>query len=223
MGSSNRRLGSVGARCRTWLVQWLPRRYAKQYFEKGPLGEQSSFPFVARAETFKSYLGTSCGNYTGAHFLINTVYSLDNAVYILAQPRHVQHDQNQNADHYYKKIFRTEEQKIKTGTDPTLNLVSPTRFDVLLRAILTLLAAVLLLVPVLILFELQPENASQVKSRSKYQVLTIFLFTLIASASCSIFTKARKQEVFTATAAYCAVLVVFLGNTSQVMVVSSGS
>lgn len=120
-------------------------------------------------------------------------------------------------------IFRTKEQKIKTGSDPDLILVSPTRFDALLRAFLTLFAAVLLLVPVLILFKLQPESASQVKSRSKYQVLTIFLFTLIASASCSIFTKARKQEVFTATAAYCAVLVVFLGNTSQVMIGSSGS
>ena len=129
---------------------------------------------------------------------------------------------NPNTD-YHKAICSTREQKIKTGSDPYLNLVDPERFDALLRAILTLFAAVLLLVPVLILFELQPENASQVKSRSKYQVLTIFFSTLVASASCSIFTKARKQEVFTATAAYCAVLVVFLGNTSQVMIVSNGN
>ena len=120
-----------------------------------------------------------------------------------------------------KAHFRTKEQKIKTGTQPYLSLVSPARFDALLRAILTIFAAASLLIPVLIMFELQPENQSQAKSRSKYQVLTIFLFTMAASAFCSIFTKARKQEVFTATAAYCAVLVVFLGNTSQVMLGSN--
>ena len=109
---------------------------------------------------------------------------------------------NPNTGHH-KTVFHTKEQKIKTGSDPYLVLVSPARFDALIRAMLTLFAAIPLLVPVLILFELQPANPSRVRSRSKFQVLTIFVSTLIASASCSIFTKARKQEVFTATAAYC--------------------
>ena len=123
---------------------------------------------------------------------------------------------------HHKTLLRTKEQKIKTGSDPYLNLVSPRRFEALLRAVITLSAAILLLAPVLVLFEIQPQTASQAKSRSKYQVLTIFPSTMIASASCSIFTKARKQELFTATATYCAVLVVFLGNTSQVLYVPGG-
>ncbi|CAO1605503.1 hypothetical protein XANCAGTX0491_009020 [Xanthoria calcicola] len=109
-------------------------------------------------------------------------------------------------------IFRTNEQKIATGQERVF-LISPFRLDVFLRVVLTILAAVLLLLPVVILFELQPTKASQIRRNGGLQILTIFLFTLLFSASCSIFTKARRQEVFTATAAYSAVLVVFLGST----------
>ncbi|KAI4279433.1 MAG: hypothetical protein LQ337_000244 [Flavoplaca oasis] len=109
-------------------------------------------------------------------------------------------------------IFRTKEQKIITGQENVF-LVSPFRLDVFLRIVLTILAAILLLLPVVILFELQPTEASQVRQKGGFQILTIFIFTLLFSASCSICTKARRQEVFTATAAYCAVLVVFLGCT----------
>lgn len=98
-----------------------------------------------------------------------------------------------------------------------MNLVSPKRFDVLLKAILTLIASVLLLAPVFILFEIQPTKPSQVKDRSRSQMIVVLLFTLAFSACCTIFTKARKQEVFTATAAYSAVLVVFLGNASNMV------
>ncbi|KAL8807456.1 MAG: hypothetical protein Q9223_001242 [Gallowayella weberi] len=109
-------------------------------------------------------------------------------------------------------VFRTKEQKIVSGQED-ISLFDPHRLDIFLRFVLTILAAVILLVPVLILFKLQPRKASDVPRSSKFQILTIFLFTLVFSASCSVFTKARRQEVFTATAAYCAVLVVFLGNT----------
>ena len=114
-------------------------------------------------------------------------------------------------------LFRTHEQKIKTG-DEALHLVSLDRLDNVLRAVVTILAAVLLLVPVFVLFKLQPTNKSEVERKGNYQILTIFIFTLLFSAACSIFTQAKKQEVFTATAAYSAVLVVFLGNTSNVLV-----
>ncbi|KAL8759154.1 MAG: hypothetical protein Q9199_000974 [Rusavskia elegans] len=108
-------------------------------------------------------------------------------------------------------IFRTNDQKITTGHEKVF-LISPFRLDVFLRVVLTILAAVLLLLPVVILFELQPTEASQIRRKGGFQILTIFLFTLLFSASCSVFTKAKRQEVFTATAAYCAVLVVFLGS-----------
>jgi O-antigen ligase len=106
---------------------------------------------------------------------------------------------------------------------PNFNLVCPDRFDILLRGILTLLTACLLVVPTCALFELQPQERSQIKSRARLQMLIIFFFTLAFSACCSIFTKARKQEVFTATAAYSAVLVVFLSNTSQVMLATNSN
>ncbi|KAL9001004.1 MAG: hypothetical protein Q9169_000488 [Polycauliona sp. 2 TL-2023] len=109
-------------------------------------------------------------------------------------------------------IFRTKDQKITTGQENVF-LISPFRLDIFLRVVLTILAAVLLLLPVVILFELQPTEVSQIRRKGGFQILTIFLFTLLFSASCSVFTKARRQEVFTATAAYCAVLVVFLGST----------
>lgn len=116
-----------------------------------------------------------------------------------------------------RTLFRTHEQEIKSG-DEALHLVSLDRLDNVLRAIVTILAAVLLLVPVFVLFKLQPTNKSEIERKSNYQILTIFIFTLVFSASCSIFTQAKKQEVFTATAAYSAVLVVFLGNTSNALV-----
>ncbi|KAL8657938.1 MAG: hypothetical protein Q9226_001433 [Calogaya cf. arnoldii] len=109
-------------------------------------------------------------------------------------------------------IFRTKEQKIISGQEKVF-LTSPCRLDIFLRVVLTILAAILLLVPVVILFELQPTDASQIRRKGGFQILTIFLFTLLFSASCSVCTKARRQEVFSATAAYCAVLVVFLGST----------
>ena len=114
-------------------------------------------------------------------------------------------------------LFSTHEQRIKTG-DEALHLVSLDRLDNVLRAVITVLAAILLLIPVFLLFKLQPINRSEVERKSNYQILVIFIFTLLFSASCSIFTRAKKQEVFTATAAYAAVLVVFLGNTSNVFV-----
>ena len=117
-------------------------------------------------------------------------------------------------------LFRTHEQKIKTG-DEALHLVSADRLDNVLRAVITVLAAVLLLVPVFVLFKLQPINKSEIERKSTYQILTIFFFTLLFSASCSIFTQAKKQEVFTATAAYTAVLVVFLGNTSNIFLATN--
>ena len=121
------------------------------------------------------------------------------------------------SDTLQQTLFRTKEQKIKSG-DEALHLVSLDRLDNVLRAVVTILATFLLLAPVFVLFKLQPNSRSEVELQSNYQILTIFIFTLLFSASCSVFTQAKKQEVFTATAAYSAVLVVFLGNTSNVLV-----
>ncbi|KAL2056583.1 hypothetical protein ABVK25_002977 [Lepraria finkii] len=115
-----------------------------------------------------------------------------------------------------KALCSSHEQRKKTG-DEAIQLVSNRRFDILIRGIITLIAAVLLLVPVFLLFKLQPTNKSEFERKSNYQILTVFAFTLFFSAFYSIFTQASRQEVFAATAAFSAVLVVFLGNTSSIM------
>jgi hypothetical protein len=40
----------------------------------------------------------------------------------------------------------------------------------------------------------------------------LIVFTLLFSAAMSILTKAARHELFAASAAYCAILVVFIGN-----------
>ena len=119
-------------------------------------------------------------------------------------------------------VFRSHEQKLKTGNED-LQLLSAERLDIFLQIVLTIIATVLLLAPVFTLFRLQPTTLAEFHTKSNYQILTVFVFTLVFSASCSIFTKAKRQEVFTATAAYCAVLVVFLGNTSNVLIAQGSS
>ncbi|KAL8816851.1 MAG: hypothetical protein Q9191_008253 [Dirinaria sp. TL-2023a] len=114
-------------------------------------------------------------------------------------------------------VFQNREEKIITGDMPDLYLLSPYRLDVLLRALSTIMATALLLLPIFILYRFQPMYEPELKSRGKIQFLTIIAFTLAFSTAVSVFTRAKRQEVFAATAAYCAVLVVFLGNTSNVI------
>ena len=91
--------------------------------------------------------------------------------------------------------------------------------DVLIRTVLTIALSVELLVPLLVLNAEQLNNPSQAQKTGYYQIAIIFGSTLLFSASCSLFTRAKRHEVFAATAAYCAVLVVFLGNSSYMTIV----
>jgi hypothetical protein len=50
---------------------------------------------------------------------------------------------------------------------------------------------------------------------TKIMALVTLAFALAFATAVSLFTSARRQEVFAATAAYCAVLVVFIGNLQQ--------
>jgi len=43
----------------------------------------------------------------------------------------------------------------------------------------------------------------------------LIIFTLLFSAAMSLLTKAKRHELFAASAAYCAVLVVFITNFSS--------
>ena len=94
-------------------------------------------------------------------------------------------------------------------------LLSPARLDVFLRLILSILAAALLLIPVLILSRTRPTSPAQGGQSAAAQILIVFMFTLLFSAACSVVTKAKRGEVLIATVGYCAVLVVFMGSASN--------
>ncbi|CAI6331467.1 unnamed protein product [Periconia digitata] len=102
-----------------------------------------------------------------------------------------------------RRIFVTKRDRDSTA-NKLVRLYSKDKIDIFSRLIITFLAVVLLMAPVVALFGLNKNG--------HIKILIIFLFTMAFSVALSLFTKAKRHEVFAATAAYCAVLVVFLGN-----------
>ncbi|KAF2086525.1 hypothetical protein K490DRAFT_66718 [Saccharata proteae CBS 121410] len=91
-----------------------------------------------------------------------------------------------------RSIFSDHAQRI-SSEDDDLDLYSKSRIDIFARIIITLLAVVLLMAPVVVLF--RQEESGAVK------IAVILLFTLVFSAALAVFTKAKRHEVFSATAA----------------------
>ena len=77
---------------------------------------------------------------------------------------------------------------------------------------ITLIIFVLLILPVVAMYKL-----TSVGNRNSTidAVGLLVIFTLLFSASMSLLTKAKRHELFAASAAYCAVLVVFISNFSN--------
>lgn len=89
-------------------------------------------------------------------------------------------------------IFTSSEQR-KKSDDAYVHLYSKERIDILVRVMLTIVTVLLLLIPTALLF-LVPES-------NKTKIVTILVFTLLFSAALMIFTKAKRHEIFGATAA----------------------
>lgn len=89
---------------------------------------------------------------------------------------------------------------------------TPARIALLANGILTIIILTLLVLPIYILYHL----VHDIGGRQAYVTCfgTLILFTLAFSSVLSLFTKARRHEILAAAAAYCAVLVVFLGNVT---------
>ncbi|KAI4147746.1 MAG: hypothetical protein LQ340_005408 [Diploschistes diacapsis] len=104
------------------------------------------------------------------------------------------------------RLFRTEDQRRRTGGED-INLYSRDRIDAVTNALVTFIATLLLLVPIGILYL---TNAQPI-----LQLVVILCFTQLFGICIATLTKARKQDVFSATAAYTAVLVVFLANSTS--------
>lgn len=109
------------------------------------------------------------------------------------------------------------EQQKDEGLDSESRHACPTyytrsRTDGLVTAIITVTILALLVCPIYVLYHIsqRPEGAGT----TAVSIGTLLVFTLAFSAVASFFTKARRHEILGAAAAYCAVLVVFLGNTA---------
>lgn len=69
---------------------------------------------------------------------------------------------------------------------------------------------VLLVLPVVAMYRMTAFGAGRRSTFHSIGVLVVF--TLLFSGTMSLITKARGHELFAASCAYCAVLVVFIGN-----------
>lgn len=134
-----------------------------------------------------------------------------------------------------RKFFRTPELQAKT-TDAYISLYSSERVDLLVNCLITCVIFCLLVVPVVAMYLLtsdaietpnlvpgmngtmggggqQQVSAADINSRNTFNAVGVLIvFTLLFSAAMSLVTKAARHELFAASAAYCAILVVFIGN-----------
>jgi amino acid permease len=107
-----------------------------------------------------------------------------------------------------QKVFMTPELREKTNSK-AINYVSASRVDKLVGLIITIIIFVLLVLPVVAMYKLTSagDDNSTIKA-----VGILVVFTLLFGAAMSFVTKAKRHELFAASAAYCAVLVVFISN-----------
>jgi hypothetical protein len=109
-----------------------------------------------------------------------------------------------------QRLFLTKSLSEKTS-DPDLRYYSPARVDTLVGIIITMIIFVLLVLPVVAMYELSGIG----KRQSAFEAIGILIVsTLVFGMAMSVLTRARRHELFAACAAYCAVLVVFIGNFS---------
>lgn len=83
--------------------------------------------------------------------------------------------------------------------------------DRLANIIITAVIFALLVLPVVVMYEL---SSGSDQTSPFTAIATLIVFTLLFCVAMHGLTQATRQELFAATAAYCAVLVVFLSNFS---------
>ncbi|KAF2847097.1 hypothetical protein T440DRAFT_540300 [Plenodomus tracheiphilus IPT5] len=107
-----------------------------------------------------------------------------------------------------RPLFTTQELRDKSDDD-CIYYYSPSRIEKLVGFIITLIIFILLVLPVVAMYEL----TSVGKRTSTFDAVGILVvFTMLFCAAMSLLTKAKRHELFAASAAYCAVLVVFISN-----------
>jgi hypothetical protein len=102
-----------------------------------------------------------------------------------------------------RKLFQNKIQALKVSNKLGIYLYSKPRFDRLVSSIFTLIIVGLIMVPIFVLY--------RIRKQSGYVQNGVALgFTTFFALLCSTGTTAKRHEIFAATAAYCAVLVVFI-------------
>lgn len=91
-----------------------------------------------------------------------------------------------------KKLFSGPEEVAKSN-DAYVHLYSKYRIDTLVRLILTTITVLLLVVPTAVLYK--------VSGHSALKIALIVFFTLLFSIALGVLTKAKRHEMFAATAA----------------------
>jgi len=108
-----------------------------------------------------------------------------------------------------KKLFCTPELRAKTS-DKHISYYSASRVESFVGAIITIFVMTLMVIPVWIMCHLTATGDGVV---TEYKAVGVWLvFTLLFATILSLLTKARRHELFAASAAYAAVLVVFITN-----------
>jgi hypothetical protein len=99
--------------------------------------------------------------------------------------------------------------------DKEVHYYTRSRVDTFVGLIITTIIFILLVLPVVAMYKLTAIGASTQSTQSTFNAIGVLVvFTLLFSAAMSLLTKARRHELFAASAAYCAVLVVFISNFS---------
>ncbi|MCJ1267159.1 hypothetical protein MMC22_007044 [Lobaria immixta] len=91
-----------------------------------------------------------------------------------------------------KKLLTSPEQ-LKKSDDAYVHLYSKYRVDVIVRLTLTIITVLLLMAPTAALY--------LVHGHAKLKIVLIVIFTLLFSLALGVFTKAKRHEMFAATAA----------------------
>jgi len=103
---------------------------------------------------------------------------------------------------HIQKHLTSKEDALKS-TDSHISFFTPSRVWKISRFLTTIFAIFVLTVPVVALYYIETISS---------RLWAIIAFTTLFSSLLSLSTRSRNYEIFSATAAYCAVLVVFVGN-----------
>lgn len=113
----------------------------------------------------------------------------------------------------FQYIFCSEETRQKS--DGPEVYYTRSRIERLVAGIITVMILILLVVPIYALYRLTIDDDQALRA-TPICIGTLLVSTLAFSAVLSLFTRAKRHEILAAAAAYCAVLVVFLGNVQVV-------